>query len=82
MSDPRKQLSVTWLCVAVAVLLPVSYVASLGPLFGIMVRVDEHVPAWCGTAFGYYTAPANLVCDRSPQRVQEALQGYVELFDK
>jgi hypothetical protein len=82
MSERNWQLSVTWLCVALVVLLPCGYVASLGPLYGIVVRMDADTPAWIVAALGYYVVPAGFVYDHSPQIAQDALQRYVRWFDK
>jgi hypothetical protein len=75
MSDPRKQPSVVWLSVALVVALPVAYVLSLGPLVGIVSRIDD-VPVWLATAWGYYAIPGQLVYLNSPEIVQDALEGY------
>ncbi len=81
MSDSRKQPSVVWLCVALVFAMPVAYFASLGPVSGILSRLDENTSDWLVVMCDYYAVPANIVYDRSPEIVQNALEGYVEWFE-
>ena len=65
---------------ALLVALPALYALSLGPLVGIINRMDN-TPEWFDVACDLYASPAEFAYERSPEIVQEAFGVYIELFE-
>jgi hypothetical protein len=83
MSEPRKPPSVRhyFLFAGIAaVLLPVAYFLSLGPVAALLIPMESRMPGWAGEMLRFYVLPADVVYQNAGPRIQAVMDGYISFF--